>query len=195
MRGRLIKATLDALQEYGYHGASITRILQKAGVSSGAWSHHFKSKNELVAAAAGNMLMEAVEAGRVGIKSLLKERGADEIFRVLLDFLWEYFMQGKRSAVWIEVYMTCRTNSDLNKFMEPVMRKYQDSLDGLWREFFEITDGSDTPVERILNLTLFMTRGMAIQSIVTDDPVYYKTFRNQWVNLVKNTIKVKVPEQ
>lgn len=47
----LIKATLLALKEYGFQGASIRKICAQAGVSVGLISHHYSGKDELVAEA------------------------------------------------------------------------------------------------------------------------------------------------
>ncbi|MBA4368647.1 MAG: TetR family transcriptional regulator, partial [Desulfobacterium sp.] len=59
MRERLMKATINCLHQYGYHGASLPRILAEAGVSRGAWSHHFKTKKELIAEAARESLFKS----------------------------------------------------------------------------------------------------------------------------------------
>ena len=49
-RDLLVEATLDSLQEFGFHGASLSRILDRAGISKGTWAHHFATRNELIAA-------------------------------------------------------------------------------------------------------------------------------------------------
>ncbi len=61
MKTRLIEATLTCLQERGYHGTSISQILSRAGVSRGAWRHHYETKNDLVAAASEFLLSTAVK--------------------------------------------------------------------------------------------------------------------------------------
>ena len=78
MRTRLIEATLDCLQDNGYHGTSLSRILENAGVSRGAWRHHYRSKKELIAAAAAEYLFEgAIQKAREAIPNLA--RGQDPI--------------------------------------------------------------------------------------------------------------------
>ncbi len=194
MIDRLVNATLDALQEYGYHGSSISRIIEKAGVSKGAWSHHFSSKNELIAKAADEMLKEAIENGK---KALLTLADVDEEKRlfVVLDYFWENFEQGRRRDVWIEVYMASRTDHVLRGLLSPVIQKFHDTLNQVWHEYFAMIDDSDTSAETVMNLTLYITRGMAIQSIFKDDKAYYKTFRDQWVKMIKPIMKVKLPDE
>ncbi|MFF0749082.1 ScbR family autoregulator-binding transcription factor [Streptomyces sp. NPDC004267] len=46
----LLRAGAEAFDEYGYAGASIARILERAGVTAGAMYFHFKSKEGLALA-------------------------------------------------------------------------------------------------------------------------------------------------
>ncbi len=188
---KLVEATLDSLQEYGYHGVSLAKIIEKAGVTKGAWSHHFKSKAELIAHAADQMLQGAIESGKEAHPTL-KDLPEDERLPFVLDYFWENFEQGKRRDVWVEVYIASRTDAALRKYLEPVIQKFHDSLNRVWREYFVLIDEQDSSVETVMNLFVFMTRGMAIQSLVKDDPDYYRTFRNQWLKMITPLVKVKV---
>lgn len=49
-RRALLHAAAEVFDEYGYTGASITRILQRAGVTAGALYFHFGSKEDLAKA-------------------------------------------------------------------------------------------------------------------------------------------------
>ncbi len=49
-RQQLIEATLSAVNELGFHDASIVQIARRAGVSSGIISHYFKDKHGLMEA-------------------------------------------------------------------------------------------------------------------------------------------------
>jgi len=188
---KLIEATLDSLQDYGYHGISIARIIESAGVTKGAWSHHFKSKKELIARAADVMLEGAIENGRRALLTL-KEVKEEERLEYVLDYFWENFEQGKRRNVWVEVYMASRTDVELREQLAPVIQKFHDSLNKVWDEYFVPLNETDSSSEMVMNLTLFVTRGMAIQSIVKDDSEYYRAFRNQWVKMIRPLVKVKI---
>jgi AcrR family transcriptional regulator len=50
-RQTVLDATIACLIDHGYHGATTTAIQERAGVSRGALTHQFPSKNELLAAA------------------------------------------------------------------------------------------------------------------------------------------------
>ena len=87
----LFEATLDSLEELGYHGASLSQILKRAGVSRGAWSHHFTNKKELIARSTEYILDQAVETTRrwAGSVEITKDN-----LQKLFDFIWDNFYTG-----------------------------------------------------------------------------------------------------
>ena len=187
MRKRLIKATLDCLEEYGYHGTSLPRILDKAGVSRGGWNHHFKTKKELIAAAAREGLFEdAIKKARED--AVIIERG--ELSQALLDYIWNNFYQGRARNVWVELTVASRTDSELNTLMAPIFMDFVGSLDKIWREKFKTTVRTDAPVELLLNLTLYVIGGMGIQSIIHDNPKYYQSLREQWMKMLTPLLSI-----
>lgn len=83
-RGKLLDGALRVIREKGYHATSVDELCAAAGVTKGAFFHHFKSKEELAVAAAdhwsavtGNLFAQAPYHGL-----------ADPLDRVLgyLDF-------------------------------------------------------------------------------------------------------------
>jgi AcrR family transcriptional regulator len=61
VRERLVRAGLECVQEKGYDRTTTRDILQRSGLSAGAFYHYFRSKEELIAAT-GDYLAE-VEFG------------------------------------------------------------------------------------------------------------------------------------
>ncbi|CAL9621648.1 A-factor receptor protein (plasmid) [Streptomyces sp. enrichment culture] len=49
-RQSIIRGAAEVFDEYGFNGASISRIMKRAGVSQGAMYFHFKSKEDLARA-------------------------------------------------------------------------------------------------------------------------------------------------
>lgn len=193
MKSRLVDATLDCLQEYGYHGTSLSRILETAGASRGAWRHHFASKVELVAEAGKQSLF------RDGIE--LAETIAPKIatgeypLPKLVDFIWENFYQGRSRNVWVELTVASRTDKQLQELMKPVFSSFVNSLDKIWRIYFKTPCDSSVSVEMVLNLTLYVIGGMGLQSIVHDNPAYYQALRSQWTTMLAPLIQIKRMEK
>ncbi len=47
-RARLLEAAAECFGQHGYDAASVSMVCQRAGVSKGAFYHHFSSKHELL---------------------------------------------------------------------------------------------------------------------------------------------------
>ena len=184
---RLIEATLDCLHDYGYHATSLSRILERAGVSRGAWRHHYVSKMELIAAASESFFEEAIRKARDVVPDLGK--GPDPI-AVLLDFIWENFYQGRNRNIWVELTVAARTEEDLRKLLAPAFEHFVNILDENWRQYIEVNGVADTTVEKIMNLSLYIIGGMGFQSIVHDQPQYYKVLREQWIKIISPLVRM-----
>ncbi|MFH2064862.1 MAG: TetR/AcrR family transcriptional regulator [Pseudomonadota bacterium] len=188
MKTRLIEATLICLQERGYHGTSISEILNRAGVSRGAWRHHYNNKKELVVAAAKHFLKGPIATAREMAPSF---KNRDNLLVEVVDYIWENFYQGTYRDIWLEFNVACRTDAELKQRLKPVIKDFFDSLDELWREHFSSIDDTAGTIEILMNLTLYSMRGMAIQSIILDEPDYYRTLRNQWITILSPLVTVR----
>ena len=187
MRKRLIEATLDCLEEFGYHGTSLPLILDRAGVSRGGWNHHFKTKKELIASAAREGLFEEAIKKATEDSSEIQN---NEISQTLLDYIWDNFYQGRTRNIWVELTVASRTDKELNQLMAPIFMEFVDSLDTIWRTKFKTTVRAKASVELLLNLTLYVIGGMGIQSIIHDNPKYYQSLREQWMNMLTPLLRI-----
>ncbi|MBU1168745.1 MAG: TetR/AcrR family transcriptional regulator [Proteobacteria bacterium] len=181
MKKRLIEATLDCLQLYGFHGASLSRILDRAGVSRGAWRHHYESKNDLVASASECLLSTALSSARDIAKDLSAEAtGIADI----LEMIWEKFYQGRYRDVWVEFNVACRTDKELYHRLSPVIRSFFDEMDRIWNNHLNHLSRPGLKAETIMNLSLYLLRGLSFQSVSQDRPDHFRDMRERWVALV-----------
>lgn len=186
MRQRLIEATLDCLQIHGFHGASLSRILDRAGVSRGAWRHHYESKNDLVASAAEALLSTALNRAREIAHELSTETTT---IGAILEVIWEKFYQGRYRDVWVEFNVACRTDKELHQRLSPVIRDFFDEMDLIWNNHMTHLTRPGIKAETILNLSLYLMRGLAFQSISLDRPDHYRDMRESWVELVTRMLE------
>lgn len=78
-RGRVLDAAAEAFQLRGYHSTSTHDIVSKAGVTSGALHHHFRSKKDIglavlrerVAPAVKQTWIEPVQSARTATEGIL----------------------------------------------------------------------------------------------------------------------------
>lgn len=175
-RLRLLEATLECLYEDGAARTSTNHIAARAGVSRGALTHHYASKEQLIVAAMEHHLTGATDEIR-GLAVKLREGslGIDGV----LDQLCEMFL-GRLILLTLEYVTEARHNDNLHTEMVRVVKKFHAALDDIWREFFHTDDHSDLDVETTLNMTLCLFRGMGVQSVLREDPAYYRRLRDAW---------------
>lgn len=181
-----MEATLDCLQEYGYHGSSLSMILNRAGASRGAWNHHFPSKKDLVIAAVRSLLDQSIEKCHAEVQQL-KQVGT---FQGLLDFMWENFYTGRYRDVWLEFLTACRTDKELREGLQATIEEFQQAVNGLWQEHVMATH-DDADAVRLMNLTVSMLRGMAMQSASYDSPEEFSQQREQWAHFLEGILRIK----
>ncbi|HLZ66434.1 MAG TPA: TetR/AcrR family transcriptional regulator [Aliidongia sp.] len=182
MRALLIEATLDCLQAHGFHGASLSVILDRAGVSRGAWAHHFASKQDLIAAAAETMMAEAAEAACAVTATL---DGQEDRFAALIEKVWQRFYLGRHRDVLFELVVACRTDRALAERLQPVFAALIEGFRGAW--------GSATPDASgggdLLTLTLFVLRGMAMQEMLAESADGQAALRGLWTGIVREFLQ------
>ncbi|HEV2674593.1 MAG TPA: TetR/AcrR family transcriptional regulator [Aliidongia sp.] len=182
MRALLIEATLDCLQAHGFHGASLSVILKQAGVSRGAWAHHFPSKQELIAAAAEAMMADAAAAARAVAATL---DGQEDRFTSLIEQVWQRFYCGRHRDVLFELVVACRTDRALAGRLHPVFVELIDSFRGAWGSATpDATGGGD-----LLTLTLFVLRGMAMQEMLAESPDGQAALRGLWTGVTRDFLQ------
>ena len=176
-------ATLSCLQDYGYAGASLSRILDRAGVSRGAWSHHYETKRAMVADSAKALLAIALEEARE-VGGHLASEAPD--LETILEEVWNRFYQGPYRDVWVEFNVACRTDDDLRIRLTPVIEGFFDELDAIWRS--RLPDAATYAMAKdLLDLSLYLLRGMAIQSLSLDRPDHYRHLRQAWASIIRHT--------
>ena len=116
MRIRLLDATVECLVTYGYSGTTTQRVVEIAGVTRGAQVHHFRSKEDLVAAAVEHLAEQRVQAA---IRDFGQVAGSPDAVSMMLDYLWESH-QGPIFVATLELWVAARTDRVLAEHIERV---------------------------------------------------------------------------
>jgi AcrR family transcriptional regulator len=124
MRARLLDATVECLDEYGYAGTTVTRIAERAGVTRGAQVHHYRTKADLVIAAVSYLAGQSAEVGASMIEQAVR---ADDAVGALLDLLWEMH-QGPTFTAAVELWVAARTDPELREHVAGVEPLLMSSL-------------------------------------------------------------------
>jgi AcrR family transcriptional regulator len=179
-RERLLDATIACLLELGYTGTSTTEVCQRTGLSRGALLHHFPTKQVLVIEAVRRLV------ARMGIENLAHAAGVapteDPLDR-MFDVIWTNFRQPLFHAV-LELWIAARTDPELHASLHSAERErgrgiavLYESIAGIAAERADFAD--------LLQLTLHLMRGMALQRLMRPDDRERERLYALWKKMAK----------
>jgi AcrR family transcriptional regulator len=112
----LLDATIEAIAELGYHGATTAEICARAGVTHGALFHHFETRIDLVLAALGRMTEQRV-ANYVEFATQVEAVGKPiDLLRMVLQLARDPI-----AIVWAELTIAARTDPELRARVQPAL--------------------------------------------------------------------------
>lgn len=177
----IIDAAIDALIQHGYTGATYAVIAEKAGVSRGALLHHYASRSDLLLATTVALFDSFVEQIRARAEDVSLSRLTLEGF---IDACWEQVFEGRWFYCSLQLISAARTDAALRDSLVPAIQRLHVALDAVWRGFFHQNDLSTGNVDTLLNMTLCLMRGMAVQAVLRDDPLYYRDMLATWKKIL-----------
>lgn len=176
MRDNLIETTLDVIFDCGYRSASTPEFSRRAGVSRGALLHHFPTRSDIIIAAMERLLGDGTREIREVAGRVAKQEVSLEEF---VEFLWKLF-SGRFFYISLEFINEARTDAELRDRMIPVVQDFHTALDSIWAEFEKQADGMPRATRVVLNLTICLMRGMGVQTVLKDDPDYFRSMLEAW---------------
>ncbi len=188
---RLLAATISVLRRKGYNGLTTKEVAKTAGLSNGALMHHYATKAELVIAATAAVYDECIIRGQRLARTPQAVKKPIESF--ISDQLSVYFDWPFHTA--LEVIVVSRTDPELMARIYPVMDHYRKTTNALWLEVFKKAGHSPQQARTILNLSLNMVRGMAVNRMWAKDATYYDDCLKDWIKIVNEKFPVGKPAQ
>ena len=183
-RARVLDAAIDCLIEEGYARTTTKRIAERTGISRGAQQHHFPKRHDLVIQAVihlANRRMDELQRDA--------QRLADSEDRVerLLDLLQQSFA-GPFFFASLELWVAARTDPALHEALYQAERELGRRIGALTAEVSHIA-ASDERFEDLVDLTIYMLRGMSLQRILQEDDTRRQRHFELWKRVVLQTIE------
>ncbi|MDD3353830.1 TetR/AcrR family transcriptional regulator [Zoogloea sp.] len=122
-RNQILEATLQCLVDLGYTQTTTEKIAQKAGVSRGAMTHHFKSRADVFEAAAEYITDLRAAEYEDACRRIKLPEGNLATYESMLDTLvvLQKYYYGRPSFIALqELQRGARTDKDLAKVMLPL---------------------------------------------------------------------------
>jgi len=119
-RGKLLDATLTSLLEVGYAQTTTRRVAEMAGVTTGAQTHHFPYRVDLVVAAVERIVEQRIE--ELTRRTAALPDGREERTRAILELLWNDFSSDLFTVI-VKVWIAAADDAELYERLVPLERR------------------------------------------------------------------------
>ncbi|MEM9057824.1 MAG: helix-turn-helix domain-containing protein [Pseudomonadota bacterium] len=180
-RRQIIGAAMRCLATHGYAGTTVSRLLEEAGVSRGAYLHHFPSKTDLLRAVAEHMMRQAYatlgQANRAAIDD-------EDRVSAMLRASWEAVFLNPTHDVFLQLSAGSQSDDTLADVFRPLTAAYVNTLRDAARHYFEGRRDAD-PGDLIL-LTQWLFRGMAMDKALAPNGEIFDRFIGLWATILRD---------
>ena len=179
MQDRLQEAAMETILETGWHGATTRKISEAAGVSIGAQTNHYASKNELTISTLTRVRERFEKAQLQG------DKYNGSLFE-FLEGLGDAMIRDKDAygTLIVEALVASRTDQELRRAFLAADKAWISRL----KEIALATDRSglslsDSEVEALVEASLYFLRGLIAQLGVHRDQKKVRKLFKTWLVL------------
>ena len=116
---RLLDATIEAVVDVGYSGATTREICTRAGMSQGGLFRHFPTRKDLLVATLGELHDRQIAA----MREVAAEAEPDAAIARMRDVI-----NAPDTTVWLEICVAARTDAELREGLRPLLARHHDTL-------------------------------------------------------------------
>jgi AcrR family transcriptional regulator len=187
-RVKLLEATVDCLNNLGFHRITTPEVCRRAGVAQGTFFYHFGSKQELIGAVHAYIHNQLLFQTEDFYLNLLTEAPAERICK-LLDYIWENDFSGKYAIAVNEIHMAARSDEELHQRILPDDEANFQKISERWAKYFYSLQ-PDMSIEMLKDMIYIFIAGIA-PIIGHRDSNYQNTVFESWKRMIVPMIGVK----
>ncbi len=167
-RRAICEAAIQCLDEFGYGDTSLSRIQAQAGLSRGALTHHFPTKEDLIAATLDMLLARSVmSSARLERMPWRKSDDKDSQVRAHLKWLWERLIRTPEGRALVEILIAARTDKALGKRISRGLIAWNARMGEAIVQVYESPRRDDREVELLWAICRVFMRGMILHQRFT----------------------------
>ena len=180
-RNKLLNSTLQIIDAEGWHRASMQRICEHAGVSRGAQTHHFPTRESLLIASVREIVkryQSDLTEGPIRLQNL----------EAFFDFLWDATFNDNLLICWVEAMVAARTDASLKRVVADTDASSMTAMRALGAEASQPNEPvrirGTSQVEDLVELTVCLLRGLVLQQGVHHDLSEKRRLFELWKRIV-----------
>jgi AcrR family transcriptional regulator len=182
-RQRLIEAAIECLAELGWAGSTVAVVAERAGVSRGAAQHHFRTREDLFAAA-----VDHVTEVRT---NWIRERSADlpaahGRTRAVVDMVVRMYT-GQVFRAALHLWVAASSDEQLRELVVPLEAHVGREAHKLAVELLGV-DEAEPGVRETVQATMDLARGLGLANLLTDDSKRRAGIVDRWVEMLEASL-------
>ncbi|MEO1611036.1 MAG: helix-turn-helix domain-containing protein [Pseudomonadota bacterium] len=180
MQRRICAAVVTCLDEVGYAETSIGRVQARAEVSRGALTHHFPTKQALMAETATRLLDAATAP--------LTKRAPQPVDEMLAQS-WERIVNRAEGRAFVEILFACRTDADLNAALEAKLFAWDAEVSAAVEALYEGAEADDAAL--LWSIARAFIRGLLIHERFVREPAHLRRMLQRFSGLIAREMTLR----
>lgn len=187
-RRRILDAGVRMLATKGYAGFRTAEVAEAAGVSRGAQTHHFPSKDDLVLAVVEHLFRSAADLGR---KRAQRVKSVDGAIQTLLVDSQEFYFS-ELFLVAVDLAIQGRSQPGVGAAVQQISAASRLPVEASWKAAMIEAGLPAHEAEDIVWLTTSLVRGIAVRRLWQDDPRRFSQLFQKWRRMVAAYLQSRV---
>lgn len=179
-RRRILDAAVTLLGEHGYAGFRTGDVVASAGVSKGALTHHFPSKDALVVAVVEHVFVRASEQARLRARRAAQP---DDAIRALIADAQEFFFS-ELFLIALDLAIQGRLQAAAENSVAELSAATRLPVEAHWHAALVESGVPPAVADDLLWLTLAIVRGLAVRRLWQHDPPRFRRLFRLWRRMV-----------
>jgi len=186
-RTQLMNSAIKLFSTQGFKSASVDDICKEAGVSKGAFYHHFESKQALFLALLDGWLHNidsAIEAAH--------EKSAPETFLQITEaFPYIFETAGDHLPMFLEFWLQASRDETIWQASIAPYRRYHKEFTSLIKKGVEEGSFIEVDPELTARMIVSMAMGLLLQSLLDPEGAKWESTAREITNMMLNTLLKK----
>ncbi|MDH1699650.1 TetR/AcrR family transcriptional regulator [Acinetobacter johnsonii] len=175
-RLKILEAARFELVNKGYAGFRISAVAELAGVSKGALTHHFDSKNTLVTQVIDFIYKNDTERSN---RLISKVNLTSDLFDCLIEDLKSFYL-GENFKISISLLSLEEVEPELHDVIKSVTRQYRIPVEEKWIEKIMEFSLTEEEAMKLLSMSQAMLRGIPLRLHLLNDKGYINQILEEW---------------
>ncbi|MGR9089890.1 MAG: TetR/AcrR family transcriptional regulator [Gammaproteobacteria bacterium] len=184
----IVRGVVACLDKHGYAETSISRVLEQTGISRGALQHHFRTKEDLIAATAEYLMQRSLRAMRAPTGRRARQ------LRTELNDVWHAIIHTRDYRALLEILNAMRTDKKLRRRILTILKNWNASIDEAMLRLYTSTSGSDEEVIELMAMSRCLLRGLVIEESFAESRSSIDAIVTRWIEMLSPRLQVRPVE-